>query len=508
MSEVNRKISVNIEKLKDYSIADTRFTTVKIWLMHLGKNLNGSKFNKESVTKAIPSLSNTPILGYIQENENGDNDFSDHRIGLEVKDKEIKVKYKGMAFGVIPESNDATFEKKVCDDGIEREFLTCKGLIWRKFEDADDILARDNSKDESMELADSYTGSFDEDGYFEFDEFMFDGACMLGCSVQPAMTGACVNIQFSIDEIKTKLEQFNTYINNQSSENTDVDNTNYSEKGGTTLAEEIKNEEVVEDTTVDTEEVIEEIKPEVDEPVADEHTEEETANTNESSDSDDNTVTETTETEFSNSTNFSTTYRQKREALSSALVGSIERDSNGDIISSTDYWLEDFDEKYVYVEKYTWSNGDGSSENGRLSYTFNEETMTATVNSDFEKMIVTWVTIEENERLKAERTEYARLVQFEKDTLSDKRDIELKEMFSTFDEKLSDVEAYSKLKENCADMSIEDIEDKCFALVGKLTTKFSTKKKEEKVVKLDFEVSEPDDTDDGYGGILSSKYGK
>ena len=123
-------------------------------------------------------------------------------------------------------------------------------------------------------------------------------------------------------------------------------------------------------------------------------------------------------------------------------------------------------------------------------------------------MIVTWVTVEENERLNAERTEYARLVQFEQDVLTEKRNNDVKEIFDKFEDKLADVEAYSKLKENCADMSLEDIEDKCFAMVGKIATKFSTKKKNDSVVKLEFEVSDEGTVDDGYGGILSSKYNK
>ena len=116
------------------------------------------------------------------------------------------------------------------------------------------------------------------------------------------------------------------------------------------------------------------------------------------------------------------------------------------------------------------------------------------------------LTVEENERLNAERKEYERLVNFEKDILATNRKNEVKAVFDKFDERLADVEGYSDLKANYGDMSIEDIEDKCFAMVGKITTKFSTKKKNDSVVKLDFEVSEPDTKDDGYGGILSSRY--
>ena len=181
-------------------------------------------------------------------------------------------------------------------------------------------------------------------------------------------------------------------------------------------------------------------------------------------------------------------------------------DENGEVVSGVNYWVSDFDDTYVYVEKYTWGNGDSDTEHGRFAYSFDDANIVATINGDFEKMIVTWVTVEENERLNAERTEYERLVNFEKDILATNRKNEVKAVFDKFDERLADVEGYSDLKANYGDMSIEDIEDKCFAMVGKITTKFSAKKKNDSVVKLDFEVSEPDTKDDGYGGILSSRY--
>lgn len=534
MSEVVRKIPVSFEKIKDYQVKDTRFTKVKIFVLHTGLNLNNSVFTKEAVEEAIPSIFNTAILGFIEDNDNGDADFSDHRMGLEIKDEKIKVTYKGHAYGVIPESCNPRWEEKVCDDGVTRTFLVVDGLLWNKFDCAKEIYDRDLFKDQSMELSEQYTGAFDKDGHFVFEKFYFDGCCALSNGVQPAMTGASIEVNFALDEIKTKLEQFNAYYNNQPSN--DVDDIDNSEKGGNTLAEEIKNEEVVEniEETDVQETVVEEVVENEVEPVVEETPTDENVNDDESESSESEEPTELevdeetepvenptetevepeTETEFSNETEvetevvFSTTYRQKREALQNALTGSVEKDENGNVVSGVDYWVSDFDDTYVYVEKYTWGNGDSDTENGRFSYSFDDSTITATISGEFEKMIVTWVTVEENERLNAERTEYARLVQFEQNVLTEKRNNDVKEIFDKFEDKLTDVEAYSKLKENCADMSLEDIEDKCFAMVGKIATKFSTKKKNDSVVKLEFEVSDEGTVDDGYGGILSSKYNK
>ena len=183
---IDLNVPVSFEKIKEYQVLDTRFIQCKIFLMHLGENLNGSIFEKATVENAIPTLANTPILAYIEENKDGEDDFSDHRQVLEIKDNKIKVSYKGKAIGVIPETNDAHFETRVCDDEIEREFLVCTGLLWTKFDDSVDIFDRDKNKQESMELHDDYTGHFNKDNYFVFDSFKFYGACALGEDVSPA----------------------------------------------------------------------------------------------------------------------------------------------------------------------------------------------------------------------------------------------------------------------------------------------------------------------------------
>lgn len=203
------------QKKDEHIVGDTRFTKVKIWLMHTGENENGSCFDKQYIEKAIPTLANTPILGYVEDNRRGDKDFSDHRRGFVTKDGERKFVYLGSSYGVIPETNNAHFEMRLCDDGIEREFLVVDGLLWNKLEDGVDILSKTGFKSQSMELDDEdYDGYFDENGIFHFTHFVFYGACMLGMDVEPAMTNSTVEMSFCKslkEEIKNKLEMFNEY---------------------------------------------------------------------------------------------------------------------------------------------------------------------------------------------------------------------------------------------------------------------------------------------------------
>jgi hypothetical protein len=192
---------------------DERFLEVKIYVLHLGENYNGSIFEKEVVENAIPSIANTPLLGFVKLNEN-DKDFSGHEVDLVVEKGEYKWKYKGQAYGVIPERNNARWETMTGTDGVEREYLVVDAIVWKKFDDATEIFSRDLIKGQSMELSEKYSGHFDDTGLFVFDQFKFDGCAILGENVEPAMNSAKVEMQFSMDNLKnsisTMLKEYNS----------------------------------------------------------------------------------------------------------------------------------------------------------------------------------------------------------------------------------------------------------------------------------------------------------
>lgn len=226
---VNNVVPMMTQPLKEFSAdKDVRFTKVKIWLMHMGQNLNGSIFTKPVVERAIPSLANTPIVGSTMFNENGDEDFGGHGIDVKVsEDGEVKLVNTTVPYGVIPADNNAQFETRLCDDGIEREFLTCEGLLWNKWDDAVDIIVnKAGVTGQSMELDRNYSGNF-SNGIFEFTDFKFNGACLLGKDETPAMANSTVEMVFSAEAqeyIQNKIDLYNTYSFNN-------------EEGGTPLEE-------------------------------------------------------------------------------------------------------------------------------------------------------------------------------------------------------------------------------------------------------------------------------
>ena len=200
---------VMFEKIKDFEAADDRFTKVKVWLMHLGVNLNDSAFEKSVVDKAIPTLQYIPIMGFVELNDDNEKDFSDHRYIITKDEKGVRRKYLGTPYGVIKSSDDnnAHYEERLCDDGETRTFLVTEGVIWNVLEDGAEIFHRDLVKSQSMELYEkSIDGYEDEDGIFHFTDFSFRAACVLGDNVTPAMTGSTIEVQFALGDFVKNIQ--------------------------------------------------------------------------------------------------------------------------------------------------------------------------------------------------------------------------------------------------------------------------------------------------------------
>lgn len=202
---------VTFEKIEEIENADGRFTKVKIWLMHLGENFNGSVFDKDAVDNAIPTLEYIPIVAFIEDNKAGEKDCSNHRYIITKDEKGIRRKYMGNAYGVImsSEDNNAHYEERLCDDGETRTFLVVDGLIWNMFEDSSEIINRDLIKNQSMELFDdgsSIEGYEDENGLFHFTKFSFRAACVLGRDYEPAMINSTIEVQFTMSDFVKNIQ--------------------------------------------------------------------------------------------------------------------------------------------------------------------------------------------------------------------------------------------------------------------------------------------------------------
>lgn len=236
---MNQRYPVSFIKKGEYESSDFRFIDVSIDVMHTGANLNKTSFTKDAINKAVPTIRNTPILGYVvDELDEEDKDFKGHEHELRITDKDVKYVYAGQAYGVIPESCNPRWIVKDDGTGIEREYLRVDGLIWTKFSDPVDIFTRDGTKNHSVELTDMACGPADKNGNVPVGSFKFDGCCILSTtdpSIKPAMTGSCVTANFSVEDItaqiRDRLYEYQAIQQNYTAQN---DNPSDEEKGDTT----------------------------------------------------------------------------------------------------------------------------------------------------------------------------------------------------------------------------------------------------------------------------------
>lgn len=209
---------------------DTRFINVTIDVLHTGGNLNGSRFEKEVVDRAAKSIANTPILGYIEQNDDDELDFKGHEHELIVDEDGIRYVYAGSAYGVIPESCNPRWVSRDDGTGKTREYLRVDGLLWTKFDDSCGIFERDVVKGQSMEIT-NMEGYVDKDGYYVVQNFDFDGCCVLSTTdpqIRPAMTGSTVTANFTAatiaSQVKDMLAEYTALQRSESSKEAQIDN--------------------------------------------------------------------------------------------------------------------------------------------------------------------------------------------------------------------------------------------------------------------------------------------
>ena len=237
---------VEINKLSfpvEYEIADSdkdsdsRFKKVKIRVAHTGENLNNTIFTKNSLEKMSKTLGLIPIVGYIEKNEEDEDDFSNHKQLIRLTKNDIEYEYLGHAYGLIPENPNVSFE---IFNG--KEWLCTEGYIWTKFEKAVGIFDNSsNIKSQSMEI-DNIDGFIDDDGILNIENAIFSALCILGEDVQPAMAGSTIEM-FSANDFKQEIKMMMQEFSKKGENDLDKDK----EKKDTKKSVEVADEKEVKD---------------------------------------------------------------------------------------------------------------------------------------------------------------------------------------------------------------------------------------------------------------------
>lgn len=512
---MNQRYPVSFIKKGEYESSDFRFIDVSIDVMHTGANLNKTSFTKDAINKAVPTIRNTPILGYVvDELDEEDKDFKGHEHELRITDKDVKYVYAGQAYGVIPESCNPRWIVKDDGTGIEREYLRVDGLIWTKFSDPVDIFTRDGTKNHSVELTDMACGPADKNGNVPVGSFKFDGCCILSTtdpSIKPAMTGSCVTANFSVEDItaqiRDRLYEYQAIQQNYTAQN---DNPSDEEKGDTTpMNENEKNPAMTENAVA--EGAVE--NPEIETPAAENtatKTESEAAPAENAAPEEgaENATTEvpaentapSEEGEPAASSEFTLTTEQLLNEISGAL-GAYKIQSSWDPENMVPrYWMNDVQgDEVIVIDCTTYNlmgipysmNGDNvvlDVENAKrkkvtfedwdegevlpgMSAAFTEITNTVTeMNAKISDLTKEFT--EASETIAEMKPKLEAYEKAEADAKAAEMEAKRNALFATFDEKLGADAEYIALKEN-KEISYSDLETKCYALVGRKSAEFS-----------------------------------
>lgn len=545
---MNQRYPVSFIKKGEYESSDFRFIDVSIDVMHTGANLNKTSFTKDAINKAVPTIRNTPILGYVvDELDEEDKDFKGHEHELRITDKDVKYVYAGQAYGVIPESCNPRWIVKDDGTGIEREYLRVDGLIWTKFSDPVDIFTRDGTKNHSVELTDMACGPADKNGNVPVGSFKFDGCCILSTtdpSIKPAMTGSCVTANFSVEDItaqiRDRLYEYQAIQQNYTAQN---DNPSDEEKGDTTPMNEneIKtpgveeNQVPAENTVAPTEPAGNEATPPnentVTEPAA-APAEENAAPTTEPEPAPAEPAgtenTAPTENEPAAGAEFTLSANQLRDEIYNALL-KVQVPSRWDSdCMIPKYWLTDIlDSEVIVTDSGTYQlmgipysmNGDNvvldyaNIKRKKVTYEDWDEgdvmpgliTMFSTLTDKLVELSDSFTkAANEVSEIKPKLEAYQKA---EEDAVVAAEKAKRDELFSVMDEKLGADAEYIALKEN-KEISYSDLETKCYALVGRKSAEFSYVPSKNNKGTVRFGVGGTQNGSDvAYGGLIEHYLG-
>lgn len=524
--KINTLLPIQFEKIENPPyLNDSRFQAVRCYVAHEKENYNGSYFDLSVLEAMGKNMAGIPIVGYISINNVNEADFNGHEQKLIIDNNGISIEYLGRAYGCIISNDDVSIVDRMHEDGSMRKYLCVTGVLWKMFTDAIDIFDRDTTKGHSMELQeDSIVGKFEKDGYYHFSEATVRALCILGEGISPAMSNSVIekfsqpDIDYSIQELLKEVnESIKQFSQNQSSITPDVDD--------------IKNKQVFEKEDEIVDEKLELLKK-----------------YNLTPEKLSFSIEELTLEEIESKINeqFALLASQKQEELSNSLREEKYRDRWGDEYSRYSYVEHNDSEVFAYDKQDNWRlygftytmSGDKVvidfatkkrkkfeivdfvegisiefelfpkeaveyevlSKEKELAEKFTTDNETAV--TEFKTQLDTITA--EYEKVKPELT---RLQEFETKTLKEQRQTDETELFSKFDEELNTDEQYKALKSKASEFSLEELEIKCFAMLGKKKANFSLNKKSDSTIKINIQHKD-DIEEEPYGGLVSRHLNK
>lgn len=485
---------------------------------YTGKNRNGSSISKEAFERSVKSIYNVPIVCHYDREAD---EIGAHDMALvEHSDGELDLVNLTQPVGVVPESAEWYWEDLEDKNGVVHEYLCVEVLLWKR-QEAYRKIKENGITDESMEI--SVLDGYMENGVYVIEQFEFTAFCLLG-TAEPCYESAGL-LMFSEgafrEQYHAMMKELKETYQPAASFAAGTDTQNHLEGGNETLDQ--KKTELLAKYGLSAEQLdfdlgavsVEELEAKLSEKFA-------------AADADnaDGTDTGSAQSSGEHAGEDFALAGQLRDSICEALAVEKAETCWGEDIR---YWYVDHDDEKGEVYAYDitdWNlygftytkNGDNVvidfASRKRMKFTIVEfdegeqpgtvSAMFATVCEKFEASEKAW-----DEKFAAANDELESLRAFKKTTedAAEKAEFDAKceALFAQFAE-LNGSEAFTALREKRAEYTLDELEEKCYALRGRMSSgKFALQStrpvKAPKLPTIRHEASD-DTVADPYGGVF------
>lgn len=525
------------------------FDSCVIKICYTGKNRNRSSISREAIEDALPSIYNCPIVC----NYNvSDDTIGGHDVEVVSTNNGMRLINLTDAIGVIP-ANCKYYWETITDNGTEHEYLCVEAILWKRSA-AYTKIKRDGIVSQSMEI--TVKNGQTVDGFYEINKFIFTAFCLLGDDVEPCFESASLEM-FSLQQykhtIQAMMDDFKEHYSMvTTSKEDDINPQNITQnlsKGGNVSLDRIellseyglttdKLDFNIDDFTVeelrDKFEAMKKATDDADEITAKSGTEDKDENV-EVIEHTNTEVDETQENEHADEAEaddkeFSLTGEQFMSGLFEALAGVTYNDPYWGEMSR--YMYVDYDnalsEVYCYDcedwklygfaysmngdnvvvdfdskkrKKFSIVDFDEGSTDFDYKYAFETYGKVIAASKDAE---LSRIQSEANEKynqasqlISELQSEIGTLREYQATKQSEERKNAESELFARFSE-LDGIDAFEALRSKCSEMTLDDIESKCFEIKGRNTsTNFSVNKPKSTRIAV-----EKKHEDEPYGGLF------
>lgn len=197
----------NVSKFEFQKQLNDEFSLFKCWVAGVGKNRNMSYIGKDTMDKALPTLSYAPVVGHLIQGEDGKYRLGSHDMTIDPETWEIVP--LTMPVGVVMDDN-FTYEV-VNEYGTDVDYLCCNLILWTgRYPELFDCKYSDEIFcAQSMEIDVAQYRPLEADSnYTEILDFKFSALCLLGKSDDKELNNEPCFISSRLEPVNFNADEF------------------------------------------------------------------------------------------------------------------------------------------------------------------------------------------------------------------------------------------------------------------------------------------------------------